>query len=177
MKKILCFLLFASLLTGCGKNPKPNDEIQKTEQIPDGYKPGPTIHDDPVAVFKTMVTLTITWGQANLFASKRGDYWLWQIIGGIILGLFGVFVYGLIKESKWVPNLSSEAKGLLAGFMLAAALISFKWQSAAIKWNNDIKITKERYDQAIEEAGSTRPIWDSMEKNNRLSWGPYNLYK
>lgn len=182
MKKILFFLLFASLFTGCGKDPKPDDLIQKTEEIPDGFKPGPTRYDDPVPVVKTMVTISPTWGQANYFASKRGDFQIWQIIGAVLLILAVYTLIGYYSLLDWkifkaFPNISAMAFGAFMFVFLAGSLVSFKWQSAAIKWNNDVKIEKGRYDQALEEAGSTRPIWDSLEKNNRLRWGPYNLYK
>ena len=37
-----------------------------------------------------------------------------------------------------------------------------------IKWNNDKWVKKEVYLKTIEEAGSTQPIWDSLETNNLI---------
>lgn len=183
MKKLL-FLLAVSgaLLSGCGRNPKPDDVVYKTITFQAGFKPGPTVKDNPVPVMVTKVELRPTWGQSNYFANKRGDWLIWQILAVVLLLVAAWLIIGFYSLlpgklfNDWFPNMNALAWGGFMFVALAGALASWKWQAASIKWNNDIKIEKTHLDQTIEAAGSSRPIWDSLEAGCHINWGPYKCF-
>lgn len=180
MKKLLTMLLgFLSILSisGCGKDQTPDNtthgQRQSSEFTWQVVEPGKS----PVQVYHQEVMISPTWGQSNKYASERGDYLVWQVIGFALLLLFVVVAYGAISEAKWFPNISTTLLSLLLFALAAGSLASFKWQSSSIRWNNDKWISKDLYDKSIKDSGSTKPIWDSLRKECKIVSGPYDCVK
>lgn len=179
MKKLLTILLgfFAIIsISGCGKSENPDNVIyaqrQSTDFTWEVVEPG----KDPVQVFHQEVMISPTWGQSNKYASERGDFDIWQIIGLVLLVVLAVAIYGRATEASWFPNIKPAALGAIMFVLAAGSLSSFKWQSSSIKWNNDKWVKKEVYDKAIKETGSTKPIWDSLRSECKIVFGPYECY-
>jgi len=168
----------ALLLTSCGRSKTPDDVIHKIEISPDGYKPDPRGSNfKPIEVNDTTYTIAPTWGQSNSFAADRGDYAVWQVIGWILLLITIGLIYCIVADVSWFPRMSVIGSSALLFVVMAGCLISFKWQSASIRWNNYKPVQKTVYEKAMNEAGSTRPIWDSLETNCKITWGPYECYQ
>ncbi len=177
MKKLLTILLgFFAIISfaGCGKDQTPDNVIHGERQSTDFkwevVEPG----KDPVQVFPKEVMISPTWGQSNKYASERGDFSTWQWIGLILLVVLVVVVYARATERI---NINPIAMGALMLLLSAGSLTSFKWQSSSIKWNNDKWVKKEVYDKAIKESGSTKPIWDSLRRECKIAYGPYECYE
>jgi hypothetical protein len=177
MRKFV-FLLAVSaslILASCGRNPTPDNKIHKTETRANGYRPdGPG--KPPIEIIDTTVTIAPTWQQANRFASQRGDFLIWQIIGWLLILAGLAAIVGHVMEARWLPNLG-KAFNVVVGVLLVLGFMSIKWQSAWIKWNNYKSVPKTVYDQALRTDASTRPIWDSLENNCQIVAGPYGCYK
>lgn len=179
MKSLILVALSATvLLASCGKSRTPNDTIKAVDTELTGFAPNPMgVQYKPVEVHDTLYTLSPSWPQANQFAAGRGDHPVWVVIGIVLLALLVVLVYGSATDASWIPNMGGHVRGALMAALLAGSLVSFKWQALAIKGNNDIRVSKQSYDKAMRTAGSTRPIWDSLENGCHLNWGPYDCYK
>ena len=175
-KLVAALLISTSVLVSCGPN-KPDNLQHDIKVTENGFKPGPTVNDAPVQAFDTTVLIKPTWGQANSFASKRGDYIIWMVIGTILLVLLTFVVYGAVISARWFPKVSPQALGAFMFVLAAGSLASFKWQSSSIMWNNDKWIPKAQFDKAIQETGTTQPIWDSLEQNCKIVFGPYDCFK
>lgn len=175
-KLIAALLISTFVLVSCGPN-KPDNTQHDIKVTENGFKPGPTVKDAPVQVFDTTVLIKPTWGQANHFASKRGDYTTWVVIGAALLLLLAVVIYGKSTEASWFPNISAQALGALMFVLAAGSLASFNWQPSSIMWNNDKWVPKAQFDKAIQETGTTQPIWDSLEQNCKIVYGPYDCFK
>jgi hypothetical protein len=87
-----------------------------------------------------------------------------------------VAVYGKATEASWFPNVNPTSFNLILFVLLAGSISSFKWQSSSIKWNNDKWVKKEVFDKAIQETGTTQPIWDSLRSECRIVFGPYECF-
>ncbi len=175
MKKYLFVLALLSLVS-CGPNKPDNKEHNvKVEQV--GYTPGATVNDKPVPVYDTLVQISPTWGQANHFASEKKGYIFWQILGWVFFLGFLAVIYGKATEASWFPNISPLAFNVSLGLLLALALISWKAVSADIRWNNDKWVKREVFRNAIEQTGTTQPIWDSLDENCLIVGGKYDCYK
>lgn len=174
--KLATLLISTLVLVSCGPN-KPDNIQYDTKVVENGFKPGPTVKDAPVQVFDTTVLIKPTWGQANHFASKRGDYTTWMIIGAVLLTLLVVVLYGASSNASWFPKVSFQALGAFIFVLAAGSLYSFKGQSSNIMWNNDKWVPKAQFDKAIQETGTTQPIWDSLEQNCKIVFGPYDCFK
>ncbi len=172
MKKLLTILVCSALLISCGKN-KPDDKVYETKKEFVGWKPN-GVGNKPVEVYEEMVMLKPTWGQSNHIARERGDHAVWQVVAWVLLiaSIALVLAYALDYIS-----LDAKAFGGSLFVLLALSLTSFKWDSASIKWDNNVFVLKTQYDKAIKESGSTKPIWDSLENGCHISWGPYKCYK
>ena len=162
-KLIAAFLISATMLVSCSSN-TPDNKIHNTriENVSD-----------------TTVLIAPTWGQANHYASERADFFIWQLIGGILLAVFVVAIYGKVTYATWFPKAldNSVLFEILLFLLLAGSIISFKWQASSIRWNNDKWVPKATYDKAIQEKGSTQPIWDSLRNECRIVYGPYECFK
>lgn len=176
LKLISATIFSLILLTSCGKN-QPDSKQYGVDVKQNGFKPGPTPNDPVQVVYDTTVLLKPTWGQANHYATKRNDFNVWQNIGWVLLVSFLVILYGKVTEASWFPYINPTASNVIVFVLLAASISSFKWQSSSIKWNNDKWVTKSVYDKAMNENGNTKPIWDSLENNCKIVFGPYNCYE
>lgn len=171
MKKIL-LLIFALVMFSCSN--KPDDIINdtKTEQGAWVIKPGAT---KPELSQDTYYQISPTWGQAFHYAKERKDHTLVTVFGIIFLVAFAVVFYGRSTDASWLPKFLDNSIG--AGFAMFVLIVSGFYfligDASSIKWNNDKWVKKEVYDQAIKEAGSTQPIWDSLETHNLIVDGPY----
>lgn len=176
IKLFFAFLISTTVLLSCGTN-KPDNIAHGTDVVQNGFKPGPTPKDPVQPVYDTTVLIKPTWGQANHYASERGDFLIWQIIGWVLLVGAVVVVYSKATEASWLPKINPLFFGALLFVLLAGALTSLKWQSSSIKWNNDKWIPKAQFDRAIHETKTTQPVWDSLRKDCKIVFGPYDCYK
>lgn len=171
---LICVLsLFA--LASCGPN-KPDNKAHGTDIKSAGFKPN-GVGNAPVEVFDTTVRIEPTWGQANYFARQRGDHAIWNIIAFVLFAAAVVVIYGAASNASWFPNIKGATVNIFLFVLLAGALYAWKWQASSIRWNNDKYVPKAQFDKAIKETGSTKPIWDSLQKECRIVYGPYNCYK
>jgi len=179
MKKItsfLSFVLMTVLLYSCGPN-VPDNINHGLSVKENGFKPGLSPNDPVQVIYDSTVLVKPTWGQSNHFASERGDFMIWQVIGAILLISVIVLIYGYATESKWVPKVSPTFLFAFIFVLSVGSLTSFKWQSSSIMWNNDKWIPKSQFDKSIKETGSTKLIWDSLENECKIVFGPYDCFK
>lgn len=175
MKQILFIVLTASLFCACRSNLKPDNVIHQTDIVQNGYRPqGPG--KQPLAVMDTTVYMKPTWGQAINFARARGDHGVMGWLAGLCLVVFAGGFYGRASDAKWFPNINDIALAILLLVFLAGFIGAGWGQAMRIKWDNKIGISKQRYDQAMRESGSTRPIWDSLKAGCHIIGGPYNRF-
>jgi hypothetical protein len=176
IKRVFFIVLAACMcLAACGPN-KPDNKIGRMEITPGLWKPAAD-HKSTVQAMDTTVQISPTWGQAGHYAHARPDQTIYDIIGIVLLLVFAVTLYGRIAEAKWFPDVSE--RGLFAFWfvVLALAATAFLGVKSSVKWNNYKMVPKAQYDKAMKETGSTKPIWDSLEQNCKITWGPYNCYK
>jgi len=165
---MLAIMAVSILLLSCGQSNVPNDKI-------DSYA---VVKNDSTGKMDTTVVLKPTWQQANYYAAKRGDHTIWNIIAFVLLLAAGTLIYMEVKQPKWAPfNLNATAFYFGVFILLAGALSSYKWQSSSIMWNNDKTIPKWQYDELMKNAGTTQYIWDSLENNCQIVFGPYGCYE
>jgi hypothetical protein len=175
MKQLLLVTIFAlSTLFISSCSSKPNDVIHSTKTEQGQWVieiPG----QNPVMKYDTYYQISPTWSQANYYASKRSDHGLYLSIGFVLLFGFIVVFYGKTANASWLPkSLDNPLGGNIVLFILLASSIAFLTvHQSGIKWNNDKWVKKEVYDKAIQETGSTQPIWDSLEVNKLIVDGPY----
>lgn len=171
---VICLMsLFA--LASCGPN-KPDNKAHGTDIKSAGFKPN-GVGNAPVEVFDTTVLVKPTWGQSNYFARQRGDHAIWNVIALVLFVALVAVIYGKATDARWFPNISEMAMGALMFVLASGALTAWKWQSSSIKWNNDKYVPKAQFDKAIQETGTTKPIWDSLEKECKIVYGPYKCYE
>jgi hypothetical protein len=172
MKKIL-FLLFLSLsLLSCSK--KPNDIIHasKTEQA------GWVVKEKgqkPEMSYDTYYQISPTWGQSIHYAYKTKDQAIAVFISFILFIAFCALFVAKTSDAKWIPKVFENTTLFSAVLFILLVGSVYAWYNKPgnIRFNNDKWVKKEVYDKAIKEAGSTQPIWDSLETNHLIVDGPY----
>ena len=175
MKKLLFVLALLSLVS-CGPN-KPDSKEHGVKVEQSGFVPGATVKDAPVAVYDTLIMISPTWGQANHFAREKQGHTLWTIVGWVLFLTFLVAIYGKATEASWFPNITPTSYNLSLGLLLALSVLAWKGVAADIKWNNDKWVKREVFRKAIEQTGTTQPIWDSLDNNCLIVGGKYDCYK
>lgn len=170
---IITIILGITFLNSCSN--KPDDVIHNTKSEFAGWIVDKTISDKPVQKFEDYYQISPTWAQANYYASKRPDHVLYLSFGFILLLAFSIVFYGKTTNASWLPkSLDNPLGGNVVLFLLLVSSITFLTvHSSGVKWNNDKWVKKEVYDKAIQEKGSTQPIWDSLEINKLIIDGPY----
>lgn len=185
MKKTITFLalpLMLLLLVACGKSKVPSNELSKEREVVlAGFIPDTSVTLPPKAIYDTLVYMTPTWGQANYYASKRGDAALWFIVGLLSAALTVLYLYGAHAnhQVKWMfwAKWKELAKGTATLALLGWTLWAFKHNASDIKENNKVEIKKSHYDFLMQRDGSTQAYWDSLEAGCHLRFGPYNCFK
>jgi hypothetical protein len=171
MKNLIALLIILTVLvcwSPFSKKPDNKAYATKTEHV--GYKPNVSVNLPPVEVVDTSVLIKPTWGQAIHYAKARKDHPIWALLQILLLGGFCILAFAGITDASWLPEkLSSPLWLALLGGLFIASL----WQSASIKWNNDIYVPKAQYTEAIRQSGTTQAIWDSLENGHHIEWGPY----
>jgi hypothetical protein len=176
MKKFLAFLL-VSVLFAC--NTKPDDTIHNQKSEPGGWAMDGS-SDKPVQQYEIYYQISPTWGQAVAWADQRADRILTVSLAIICLALFIGLIIGKATYASWFPRYLDEKVliyNALLFITLSASAYFYIGDASGVKWNNDKWVSKEVYDKAIKEAGSTKPIWDSLQNNCLIVDGPYNCYK
>jgi hypothetical protein len=173
-KSAIAILLLLSICS-CNSN-TPNNKITGTEKVSTGWKPNAT-HTATVETFQTNVQIQPTLGQSAYFARQRGDHSIWNVVAVVLFLLFGVWVAGRLSDAKWFPDMEEHWVWIIAAILLAGAACSATWQTVSVYNNNKIVISKEHYDEVMQSAGSTQPIWDSLENGCHITWGPYKCFK
>ena len=169
-------VLFSMLvLVSCSSKPDNNIHDQKSEK--GGWVYDSTV-SKPVQQDIAYVQIAPTWGQAFDYAGKRADRAAKIAASFLFLVVFVVLFAGKATEASWFPERLQNM--LLFNALLfvtaAAATMFFIGDPAGVKINNDKWIEKLEYEKVIQEAGSTQPIWDSLENNCLIIDGPYDCY-
>jgi hypothetical protein len=155
--------------SGC-KN-APDDVIYNTKTEEAGWvveKKG----DKPTMSYDAYYQISPTWGQSVHYAKKSSGFGFVITLGVILLFAAGVLFYAKSTDASWLPE-SIDNKAIYIIFVLViAGFYAVYSKPGDVKWNNDKWVKKEVYDKAIKEAGSTQPIWDSLENNCLIIGGP-----
>lgn len=163
MKNVLAIFIFAITIMGCSK--KPNDVIHSTKTEAAGWVVDKSVSENPIQKFDEYYQISPTWGQSIDYAIKSEDFPV-SLAAGIVLLVFSVVLFMLkAKDSKLLSESSDKIALYIAFALLVGGLYSIYSKPGEIKFNNDKWVNKEVYDKAIKEAGSTQPIWDSLENN------------
>jgi hypothetical protein len=176
MKKFIVFLLLVILATGCSRKPDNKIHNQKTEK---GDWIKDSVTNKPVQENVVYYQISPTWGQSFEWASQRGDRALQVIVALILFILFVALIVGTVTGASWLPQYFENPVRLYAVLfvLLSGAFYFYTGSAFGVKWNNDKWVTKQVYEKAIKEAGSTQPIWDSLQNNCLIIDGPYNCEK
>lgn len=168
-------ILFVLVLAGCATAPNNTIHNQKSEK-------GGWVFDSsvskPVQQDVEYVQIAPTWGQAFYYAGKRSDRAIKLAASFVFLAVFVVLFVGKAKEASWFPQ-ALQNMLLFNGVLfisLVASIMYFMGDPGGIKINNDKWIEKTEYEKVMQEAGSTQPIWDSLENNCLIIDGPYGCY-
>ena len=164
MKKtaILLSMIFWLGLSSCDETPNDKIEATKTEFV--GWKYDSTVNK-PVQAFEEYVQIYPTWSQSINYASKSKGFWL-GTLGGLFFLLVAITVFVLkATDSKYLPqSVDRFALYIIFVFLVAASFFLYS-KPGDVRWNNSKWVNKQHYDKVIKEAGSTKPIWDSLENN------------
>ena len=174
--KHLFFILTVVLLSSCTTTP---DNIVHNEKTEPGSWTVNSVTGNVVQQHFTFYQIAPTWGQAFDYANKRADRPVKVFATIAFLLMFVVLFIGKAKEASWFPEILQNMIlfNAVLFITLAAALGFYFSDPSGIKWNNDKWVSKEIYEKSIQETGSTKPIWDSLENNCLIVDGPYNCYK
>jgi hypothetical protein len=172
MKKLVLVLFILIGIVSCSK--EANDKIQESKVELGGFQYDPLVKK-PVQVEEAYYQIAPTWGQAFHYASKRGDHVVYIVLGSLFLAAFVALFYGKAADASWLPKfLNNEILFGAALFLLITSAVTFFTTHASeVKWQNDKWVKKEVYDKAIDQSGSTQPIWDSLEANHLIIGGPW----
>ena len=177
MKNLITVFIACLLLASCGKSKVPSNEIVARSAIQNGWD----IVDkstDPVPHIDSLYYTEPTWQQANYLATQRGDHSTWNWLGVLAIAITLFWFVGVgTNYISWFPKVNTVFAGIFSLALLGAILYCFKHQSADIKWNNKVEITKDRYEYLMKRDGSIQAFWDSLEINCALRWGPYKCFQ
>lgn len=174
-QKMSMFAVLISMLFVVSCSNKPNNVIHKSKTEISGWIVDKSVSEKPIQKFDVYYQISPTWGQAFHYANKRPDHILFTILGVLFVATFAFLFYGKATDASWLPKFLNNE--ILFGFALfitlTASIIFLTNHAAEVKWQNDKWISKESYDKAIKEAGSTQPIWDSLEINRKIVGGSW----
>lgn len=143
-------ILIFSLLTSCNN---PDGQIYGTISEQTGWDMGKPVMTE-------YVIIQPTWGQAFYFAFKDG--YTWQFGMGLFIIAIAVGVIYAIAKSLLKVNLVN----LLLMFVLVAGGLGFIYaRPGTIKWNNSIKIEKQRYEA---NKDNLPVLWDQLYNEKRI---------
>lgn len=164
MKKtvILFFVLFWLGLSSCDETPNDKIEAVKTEFV--GWKYDSTVKK-PVQAFEDYVQIYPTWSQSINYAAKSKGFWI-STIGGLLFLVLAIvlFVFKSTDSSLLPESVDKFAIHLIFVLLVAGSFFLYS-KPGDVRWNNNKWVNKQHYDKVIKEAGSTKPIWDSLENN------------
>jgi hypothetical protein len=164
MKKtaILLSMIFWLGLSSCDETPNDKVESIKTEFV--GWKYDSTFKK-PVQTFEESVQIYPTWSQSINYASKSKGFWL-STLAGLFFLLVALLIFALkATDSKYLPQSVDKFSVYIMFVFLVAASFFLYSKPGEVRWNNNKWVNKQHYDKVIKEAGSTKPIWDSLENN------------
>jgi hypothetical protein len=172
MKSLMLAVIVLIGMVSCSK--VPDNKVHESKVELGGFQYDPIVKK-PVQVQEEYYQIAPTWGQAFDYASKRSDHIIYTVLGVIFLIAFVALFYGKASDASWLPKfLDNEIIFVAALFLLVASTVTFFTTHASeVRWQNDKWVKKEVYDKAIKEAGSTQPIWDSLEANHLIIGGPW----
>lgn len=176
MKNLIIILMCGLLIAGCGKSPKPSNEISDTDVVKNGWDVVDK-NTDPVPHLDTVYYTKPTWGQANLYASQRGDRVVWNWIGITLLVITVIWCIGVFTTLiKVFPEVTSMTKGVGTWVCLALTGMAFSWQAMNVKWRNKHEIKKTQYDYLMKRDGSIQSFWDSLNNGCHIVGGKYDCW-
>lgn len=167
---VITFILGSVFISSCSN--KPDNEIHGIKQEEAGWvveTPG----EKPVMKYEEYYKISPTWGQAQHYASKRPDHFLFTVVGLILLVAFAALFYGKTNNAFWLPEAVDKYSLPLMFILLIGSLTFLTTHQSEVKWQNDKWVKKEVYNKAVNETGSTQPIWDSLEANHLIIGGSW----
>jgi hypothetical protein len=174
-QKMLTFAVLISMLFAVSCSNTPNDVIHNTKTEAVGWVVDKSVSEKPIQKFEDYYQISPTWGQAFHYANKRPDYTLFTVLGLLFVATFAFLFYGKTSDASWLPKFLNNE--ILFGFSLfitlTAGVVFLTNHAFEVKWQNDKWISKESYDKVVKEAGSTQPIWDSLETNHKIVGGSW----
>ena len=170
MKKILLLLVIAIMSLGCSTQPDDVIYNSKTEQA------GWVVKEKgqkPEMSYDVYYQISPTWGQSVNYARKTPDFYIFLILGIVILICAGILFYMKSTDSALLPKSLDNIAIYIIFVLVLAGFYCIYAKPGDVRWNNDKWVNKAVYDKAIKESGSTQPIWDSLENNNLIIGGPW----
>jgi hypothetical protein len=173
MKKLLTLFSFILAMSSCSH--KPDNTIQETKTEQTGWVVDKAVSDKPIQKFDTYYKISPTWGQAIHYAYKTPDQAFAVFVSFILFIAFCILFIGQTANARWMPKVFENTNILSAVLFILIVGSVYAWYNKPgnIKFNNDKWVKKEVYDNAMQETGSTQPIWDSLETNHLIIDGPY----
>lgn len=148
--KKLRILFVAIMIFSCNN---PDGKVYPTDPVPTGW-------DHGVQTFTEYVVIKPTWEQSFYFAFKDG--YTWQFVAGLLLIAIAIGVFYAIASSL----LKAKLVNLLLMVVLIAGGLGFIYaRPGTIKWNNNIKIEKQRYEAARDDLPA---LWDQLYEELRI---------
>ena len=163
MKNLLTLIFVILFISSCST--KPNDVIHDKKSEFSGWKVDKSVSENPIQKFDEYYQISPTWGQSIDYAVKSDDFPV-SLAAGVVLLVFSVVLFMFkIKDSNLLSESADKSALYIAFVLLVGGLYAIYSKPGEIRFNNDKWVNKEVYDKAIKEAGSTQPIWDSLENN------------
>jgi len=172
------FLVLLSMLVLVSCSSKPDNTIHNQNSEKGGWVFDSRV-SKPVQQDIEYVQIAPTWGQSFDYAGKRSDRVVMVGLAILCLTAFVALFYAKSSSASWLPRVLDEQVHLfniLLFLFLASSVALYMSQPSGIKWNNDKWVEKAVYDKTMQDAGSTQPIWDSLEVNCLIVDGPYGCY-
>jgi len=170
MKKFLSIIAIVFFMASCST--KPDDVIHETKSEAAGWTVDKSVSQNPIQKYEDYYKISPTWGQSINYAKKAPDFPIALALGIICLAGAGILFYLKSTDSSLISEKADKIVIYVVFVLLVAGVYSIYSKPGDIRWNNDKWVKKEVYDKAIKEAGSTQPIWDSLENNCLIVSGP-----
>lgn len=163
---IVTFILGTVFMSSCSNQPDNAIHATKTEAA--GWVVDKSVSENPIQKFDEYYQISPTWGQSIKYATETSDFPVALGLGIICLvGAITLFVLKA-KDSKIISESADKFLLYMAFILLVMGSYAIYSKPGEIKWNNDKWVKKEVYDKAVEEVGSTQPIWDSLDANHLI---------
>lgn len=152
MKVFIKLLMLISVVFTFSCN-NPDGKIYSTSSEPVGW-------DQGKQVFTDYVIIQPTWGQSFYYNLKSGG--TVEIVLGLVLFFAAAMWFVLLTKKVLNTNLLN----ILVMVVLLAGSLAFIFSGpGTIKWNNQIRIEKKRYESAKDDLPA---LWDELYYEKRI---------